>query len=742
MEITKGLCVSLVFGLVLFLFSCGGGDSISNEAGTPSVTSGVVVDPYIAGARFQEVLDDGTLGQISTPSDDKGKFSFGAPLSQGSVVVTLDKGIHNGSPYLGSLKAREHHIDAQGRLIISPLTTLLSNYEELGYTPARAEANVVNLFVSAGLNLLSEDLVKDPMESAKQEGKLNALQANMSANAFLQALQQAGHQGFDVDDSQNYESVLLSFQQLLKDLVTMVLANLSSTDLSPLKSEIEAMLGDTIPDGYELDLNDLILSLLTSCDYAAEQIANDLLEDGTVDVPVENWVSDKSLKKLILLNFVSRLIVDIDFEAFYTNCKNKNKDLPDVISGETFPPGNIPRYWQTTSFPSVLKPMVRMDDKGNAIAIWEQRNPSEWSIFVSHYSVGLGWESPELIEGEVGGGLNPYIAIDDDGNALAIWEQADGEKMSIMANYYTFGVGWGIPEYIESDNVGNAHDPKIDFDGAGNAIAVWHQLDPVYSIYANRFVKGVGWGAAESLESETTWGATDAEVVMDNAGNAIAVWTQGDGAQNNVMCSRYTVDSGWSTEGFIETNPEQAYGPQVAVDAVGNVMVVWYQNESGIQNVWANRFDISTGWGGAERIESGSRRATGVRVGMDADGNATAVWYQYVDSRSDIMSNRYVVGVGWGTEEVIESENLGYAYHPQVAVNSKGNAIAVWEQSDGTRFNVWANFFDAKNGWGAAKILDSDPSGDATDAFVAISRLGTAVAVWLQTGGVAANEYK
>ena len=194
-------------------------------------------------------------------------------------------------------------------------------------------------------------------------------------------------------------------------------------------------------------------------------------------------------------------------------------------------------------------------------------------------------------------------------------------------------------------------------------------------------------------------------------------------------------------EGFVVSNPDSAYGPQLAVDDSGNVMVVWYEMESGSYDVWANRFDVSSSWGVAEKIENTDRHAMGARIGMDSSGNAIAVWYQYSDTGSDIKSNRYIVGSGWGTEEVIDSQSQGHAYSPQIAVNSKGDALVAWEHNT-TNFDVWAVSFDAKNGWGEPKIIDSDTSGDAEDPSVALSRLGTGVAVWLQTGGVVANEYR
>ena len=43
---------------------------------------------------------------------------------------------------------------------------------------------------------------------------------------------------------------------------------------------------------------------------------------------------------------------------------------------------------------------------------------------------------------------------------------------------------------------------------------------------------------------------------------------------------------------------------------------------------------------------------------------------------------------------LIEDDNRGDALGQWVAVDSNGNAIVVWAQSDGTRLNIWSNRFE------------------------------------------------
>ena len=60
----------------------------------------------------------------------------------------------------------------------------------------------------------------------------------------------------------------------------------------------------------------------------------------------------------------------------------------------------------------------------------------------------------------------------------------------------------------------------------------------------------------------------------------------------------------------------------------------------------------------------------------------------------DIRANRFTTASGWGTPTLIETGS-GKAQYPQLAADGLGNVnvFAVWQQSDGTRFNIFANRF-------------------------------------------------
>ncbi len=364
------------------------------------------------------------------------------------------------------------------------------------------------------------------------------------------------------------------------------------------------------------------------------------------------------------------------------------------------------------------------------------------------YTAGNGWSADALIESnDAGDAEDVQISVNADGNALAVWSQDDGNYYSIFANRYTVGTGWGSAELIESNDIEDANSPQISVDADGNALAVWQQYDGNrVSIFANRHTAGTGWGTAELIESNDAAGANAPQISVGADGNALVVWQQSDGNRDSIFANRYTVGTGWGTAGLIESNDTgYAYDPQIDIDINGNALAVWIQVDGTRDSIFANRYTVDTGWGTAELIESNdTEHASDPQITVTADGNAFAVWLQSDGTRPSIFSNRYTVGTGWGTAELIESNDIGGARTPQVSVDTDGNALAVWQQYEGTSNSIFANRHTAGAGWGTAELIESSDSG-AYRPQISFDADGNALAVWYQydetTDSVFANRY-
>jgi len=197
-----------------------------------------------------------------------------------------------------------------------------------------------------------------------------------------------------------------------------------------------------------------------------------------------------------------------------------------------------------------------------------------------------------------------------------------------------------------------------------------------------------------------------------------------------------TQPKNWGSATLIETdNAGDAYNPQVALDTSGNGIAVWHQYDGTRYNIWANRYTVGTGWRQATLIETDNGGAYYPQVALDTSGNGIAVWNQYDGTMYNIWANRYTQATGWGSATLIETDNAGGTSPPQVALDTSGNGIAVWYQHDGTRWNILANRFTQGTGWGSATLIETDNAGDAYDQQVALDTSGNGIAVWYQDDG-------
>jgi hypothetical protein len=383
---------------------------------------------------------------------------------------------------------------------------------------------------------------------------------------------------------------------------------------------------------------------------------------------------------------------------------------------------------------------VAFDAAGNALVVWMQFDGT-YNIWANRYSTSTGlWGAAAPIETDTGDAPHPQVAIDAAGNALVVWRQFDGTHYNIWANRYSASTGlWGAAAPIETDSTGDAFVPQVAIDATGNALAVWTQFDGTRNnIWANRYSASTGlWGVAAPIETDTG-DASHPQVAIDATGNGLAVWTQFDGTNYSILANRYSASTGWGVAAPIETgNAESASDPQVAINATGNALAVWQQFNGPFGNIWANRYSASTGlWGVATPIDNNNpEAASNPQVAIDAAGNGLAVWIQSDGPHNTIWANRYSANTGlWGVAGRIENL-MGDADAPQIAIDATGNALVVWRQFNNNRGSIRANRYSASTGlWGVAAPIETN-EGDAGGADVAIDATGNALVVWNQSDG-------
>jgi hypothetical protein len=221
----------------------------------------------------------------------------------------------------------------------------------------------------------------------------------------------------------------------------------------------------------------------------------------------------------------------------------------------------------------------------------------------------LGWQdAPLLAQDNEWGAFDHHEAVDAQGHTLAVWEQFDGERYNIWANRKAKGQGWGVAQLIETDNAGSAYNPRVAIDSQGNAIAVWQQFDGQHSrIAANRFIVGTGWSKAQWIDAPNTPTTSEAnapQVSFDSQANATAVWQHKVGQRTRIVANRMVAGAGWGQAAPIESGNGYASAPHIGNDAQGHLVALWQLQGSQDTTVRARRYLPGAGWANEQIVKS------------------------------------------------------------------------------------------------------------------------------------------
>jgi hypothetical protein len=230
----------------------------------------------------------------------------------------------------------------------------------------------------------------------------------------------------------------------------------------------------------------------------------------------------------------------------------------------------------------------------------------------------------------------------------------------------------------------------------------WPAL-PLLSLAVGLFgplaVGGAALAATLQVNTYTTSYQAYPSVAVDADGDFVVVWVShgssgSDTDGRSIQGQRY--DAGGSAVGSeFQVNSyttDDQFSPSVAVDADGDLVVVWASRGSaGSDTSWysiqGQRYDAS---GSAVESEFQVNTYTtylqvGPSVAVDADGDFVVVWSSHGSAGSDtdewsVQGQRYdASGSAVGSEFQVNTYTTSYQAYPSVAVDADGDFVVVWE---------------------------------------------------------------
>jgi hypothetical protein len=358
--------------------------------------------------------------------------------------------------------------------------------------------------------------------------------------------------------------------------------------------------------------------------------------------------------------------------------------------------------WQAPrdlSAPSSLAgaPQVAFDRDGNALAVWERSDGNHLFVQASSRSRPSGrWSKPQDLSRGGGDCVFPQVAIDADGNALAVWLRSVNGFWSVQAAFRPRGSTWQPPETIDREPAG-AVSPQVVFDPRGNAVAAWAALvGTKWAIMTADRLRAGGWGKPEALALAGDYPRVRLRLAVDGRGAAVVVW-EGLHALHSVIQAavRSTPRQQWSGVRDLSDDSSDAVSPQLAVDGRGDVAVVWTRTNGKNWLVQASERPAGRPWEPARTLSGAGRDAVAPGVGLDARGDAIAVWTRSNGSNTIVQASYRLQPAGMWSTPTSMSATGGDAVGPVVALDARGNATLVWSRFDGRSFAAQASGYDA-----------------------------------------------
>ena len=377
-------------------------------------------------------------------------------------------------------------------------------------------------------------------------------------------------------------------------------------------------------------------------------------------------------------------------------------------------------------------PQLALDGAGNAIAVWSRSNGTNTIIQTATRPVGGPWQAPLELSIAGQNASEPQLAVDGAGDAVAVWRRYDGANYIVQAASRQAGGTWQQPLDLSAAGQ-NAEAPQVAIDSAGDAIAVWSRSDGTNTILqASSRVAGGAWQTPIDL-SATGWSAASPQIAIAPSGDAVAVWRRATGAGTLIERASKPPGGYWQPPLPLSAAGQNASEPQLAVNGAGDALAIWLRSDGTNTIVQSSERPVGGDWRTPRDLSEAGQNSSEPQIAVDSTGVAIAVWRRYSGTHDIVQSATKPAGGTWQAPLDL-SEDGQNASEPELTFDSAGNAIAVWSRSNGTNTIIQSASRPSSGGWGAAVDL-STIGRSAFESQISADAEGNAAAIWSRFDG-------
>lgn len=370
-------------------------------------------------------------------------------------------------------------------------------------------------------------------------------------------------------------------------------------------------------------------------------------------------------------------------------------------------------------------PEVAFGRQGDALVSWVRTShdyPYRYQLEARFRSDDGTW-GPIIVVSAEGAPRNPRAALDDDGDAVLVWNGSGTEVPAFARRLSSTGALGPLQVLSEAGTKAYGTDVAVDSDG--DAVLTWaeYQSDGSTIPKMRRFAKDGTLAPTVVLSSSPARADTPA-VAIDREGDAILAWANDHVVQARTLTASGTLGELQTVTGDVSRIDRQGL-VRLTTDRDGDALVTWRHNVAadGSQQVWGRWLSPDGTLGALQQLSPASHPdVQNHSVAGDLDGNVIVTWNRFPSGE---LHAREISPTGALGEPALLSS---YAVTNWVHLDDDGDGVVVWhgEGVDGSSASVRALRVTRAGGFEDPEVVA--PNGKFPVA--AVSPDGDAIVAW------------
>ncbi|HKZ22688.1 MAG TPA: FlgD immunoglobulin-like domain containing protein [candidate division Zixibacteria bacterium] len=335
----------------------------------------------------------------------------------------------------------------------------------------------------------------------------------------------------------------------------------------------------------------------------------------------------------------------------------------------------------------------------------------------------------------------PDVAKRFDGKMIFTWVDMVNVNQDIyFQRADSGGVLQGLPTKVNSDaGIDPQWEPSVDTDSLGNFMIAWSDYRSLPAIYLQRYdtlgnTLGINIHVSDIGQNRERHSPS---LYLPNSGDLVIGWMDYRTKNYDIFLQRMTT-SGTKKGANFKANSDltgaQQKTPSLAVNSKRESFVVWEDFRSGNADIFFRQIDQQGNFVTAEMKVSDDTSILpqlSPDIATDDKNSFFIVWQDFRNG-VNIYGQFYNFLIPLGNIKVNEDTSINIHQHPAVSASQTGKFVAVWSDNRDGNFNIYGQRYTSlgANVGSNFKVNDDVAPNDHFSPQVASDSLGNFVVVW------------